>query len=88
MKIKVFIDWVEHEVLSEEGMRKRIQEISDSFFLNSDFFNDWLNENYLSVELFTASNEEKEEIYSRFREYCSKQAAEEFEVSFETVIVE
>lgn len=74
MKVKVFVLWSENRILTEAEFEKEIESETLERFEDSDFFDEWLDRNFDSSEIFHFTESEKEEERARFREYCREEA--------------
>lgn len=88
MKVKVFVDWSESRILTEKDFEKEVEHETIERFDDSDFFDEWLDRNFDSSEIFHFTESEKEEERARFREYCRADAEAVLLEEYETIELE
>lgn len=74
MTIKVFVDWWNKEILTEEECNKRAEEIAEEFRTDDDDFFDFLAENYSHRELWEANEEQRAKIMEDWAYRCLDEA--------------
>lgn len=63
-------DWGNLEVISREAFNKLVQERADEIFQDHFEFEDWLEENFTTLELWDLTELRKTEVKSEFKHYC------------------
>lgn len=86
MKIKVFVDWVEHEVISEAEYKEKIRQESEKMMANEEYFYDWLGDNYTPQAIWALTEAGRIEVRGFWERECKEIA--ELESDFEMVTVE
>ena len=76
MKVKVYVNWEEQEILSESEFSEMIanktkEKIDDDYELNH--FLEYQS-TYSYSEVFRLTAKEKDKIYKEFQEYCREEA--------------
>ena len=74
MKIKLYVDWDNHQVLNQGQYEERLSEAADELFADDNCLAEWLDENFTLLDIFQAGEAKKEEIRADFRDYCQKNA--------------
>ena len=74
MKIKLYVDWDNHQVLNQDQYEERLSEAADELFADDNCLAEWLDENFTLLDIFQAGEVKKEEIRADFRDYCQKNA--------------
>ena len=74
MKIKLYVDWDNHQVLNQDQYEERLSEAADELFADDNCLAEWLDENFTLLDIFQAGEAKKEEIRADFRDYCQKNA--------------
>jgi len=74
MKVTVFVHWSENRILTEAEFEKEIEFETLERFEDSDFFDEWLDRNFDSSEIFSFTESEKETHRNRYKEYCREEA--------------
>lgn len=77
MKIKVYVDFCDHEVMSENEFRQMQDAMIEEDFQNTRFFNDWLDTNYSCVDLFNLDPPDKQDIRESFHRYVESYIGEQ-----------
>lgn len=86
MTIKVFVDWRNKEVLTEEEYNKRAQEMAEEFRTSDYNFSEFLEQRYTNRELFEANEKERATIMECWVDKCLEDAYDE--LGFEDVELE
>lgn len=86
MTVKVFVDWWNKEVLTEEEYNKRAREMAEDFRTSDYNFSEFLEENYSHRELWDANEEERAKIMECWVNKCLDDAYDE--LGFEDVELE
>jgi hypothetical protein len=74
MKVTVFVLWSENRILTEAEFEKEVEFETLERFEDSDFFDEWLDRNFDSSEIFNFTESEKNAQRNRYREYCREEA--------------
>lgn len=91
MKVRIYVDWRNEEILMEKDYEERTKLVEKEF--KQDCFLEYL-ECYLKDEDFTLSDvfnfdkEEREEIKKRILERCEEQAERDMENDFEMITLD
>lgn len=86
MTIKVFVDWRNEKIFTEEEYDKRVKEIAESLLTSDCDFSEFLEENYSHRELWEADGEQRAKIVELWSYKCFKNAY--YELNFEEVELE
>lgn len=83
MKIKVYVDWKNQEILSEKDYNefkdRKVNEIADNYFEDKYEFNEFLTDNdYDYADIFNMTDKEKEEVKEKWKAQCKDSAEEAF----------
>ena len=78
MKVSVFVNHCEQEVLTKAEYENRIKEEVERQCDNREGFEGFLDENYYFEELFNASEEKKKEILEDYKEYLTANVTDDF----------
>ena len=63
-------DWGNLDVISREAFNKLVQERADELFQDHFEFEEWLEENFTTLELWDLTELKKTEVKSEFKHYC------------------
>ena len=74
MKVKLYVNWSDREILSENEMESRLKGKASAMVKDDDEFDDWLGEIYNCVDIFNMSEEEKAQIRQKWEEECLEYA--------------
>lgn len=74
MKIKLYVDWDNHQVLNQDQYEERLSGAADELFADDNCLAEWLDENFTLLDIFQAGEAKKEEIRMDFRDYCQENA--------------
>ena len=74
MTIKIFVDWRNEEILTEEEHNKRAEELAEEFRTSDYDFSEFLKMNYSHRELWDANEEERAEIMEDWAYRCLDEA--------------
>lgn len=77
MKIKIYVDYENQEVLTEEGYKEVLAERAKSYKSDNDAFEDWLNDRYSAFEIFKMKSHDLEEVMDRWEGVCEADAEED-----------
>lgn len=77
MKIKIYVDYENQEVLTEEQHKKALSERAKSYSANNENFEDWLNDRYSAFEIFKMKSHELDKIVERWEGVCEADAEED-----------
>ena len=83
MKIKVYVDWKNKEILNEKEYNefhdREVNAIADRYFEDKYEFNEFLSDNdYDYADIFNMTDEEKEEVKAKWKAQCKDNAEEIF----------
>ena len=86
-------DWGNLEVISREAFNQLVRERAEELFQDHFEFEDWLEENFTTLELWDLTDLKKTEVKSEFKHYCLAEAEkelnedwEEFEITTEVEV--
>lgn len=74
MTIKVFVDWRNEEILTEEEYDKRARELAEEFRTSDYEFSEFLEQRYTHRELFEANEKERATIMECWVDKCLEDA--------------
>lgn len=74
MKIKIYVDYENQEVLTEEQHKKALAERVKSYSANNENFEDWLNDRYTAHEIFKMKSHELDKVVERWEGVCEADA--------------
>ena len=74
MKIKIYVDYENQEVLTEEGYKEALTERAKSYKTDNEAFRDWLNDNYEAFEIFNKNGVELDKVVERWEGVCESDA--------------
>lgn len=77
MKIKIYVDYENQEVLTEEQYKEALTERAKAHVDDTDAFRDWLNDRYEAFEIFNKNGVELDEVVSRWEGVCEADAEED-----------
>ncbi len=77
MTVKVFVDWWNKEILTEEEHNKRAREMAEDFRTSDYNFSEFLEEHYSHRELFEANEKERATIMECWVDKCLEDAYDE-----------
>jgi hypothetical protein len=86
MTIKVFVDWWNEEILTEEEYNKRAREMAEDFRTSDYNFSEFLEEHYSHRELWDANEKERAKIMEHWVDKCLDEAYDE--LGFENIELE
>ena len=70
MKVTVYVNWNERKVFSEDGYKEEINRRAEDFCADDDNFEEWLDRNYTSLELYNLKDNQKNELRKAFFDYA------------------
>ena len=82
MKIKVYVDFENENVLTEEEYKDILKDRAKTYKDDTDAFEDWLNDNYNAFDIFNKNGVELDEVVSRWEGVCGSDAEEDMEAEF------
>ena len=74
MTIKVFVDWRNKEILTEEEYDKRVKEMAEDLRTNDCNFSEFLEEKYSHRELWDADEKQRAKIMEHWADQCLEDA--------------
>ena len=77
MKIKVYVDYQNCSILTEEQYKEEIAERAKIYKANDENFEDWLNDRYTSYEIFKMKSHELDKVVERWGGICEADAEED-----------
>lgn len=77
MKIKIYVDYENQEVLTEEGYKEALKEKEKSYKADNEAFRDWLNDNYEAFKIFNMKSYELDKVVERWEGVCESDAEED-----------
>lgn len=80
MKIKIYVDYENKEVLTEENYKEALTERSKSYKADNGAFRDWLNGNYEAFEIFNMKSHELEKVVERWEGVCEADAEDDMAI--------
>lgn len=80
MKIKIYVDYENKEVLTEEGYKEVLTERAKSYKDDTEAFRDWLNDNYEAFEIFNMKSHELDKVVERWEGVCEADAEDDIGV--------
>ena len=93
MKIKVYVDWRNEEILSEKDYKefkeRKVKEMADDYFEDDYALDGFLdNGDYTYVGIFQMTDEEKEKVKEKWRAQCKADAEENFAEEYDYEVIE
>ena len=85
MKVKVYVNWNDQILLTDEEYEARIKETAKDIAEEDDAFDDFLRERYSSAEIFDFEEKDKANVREEFREWCEGTAKIDLGYEFEMV---
>lgn len=78
---KIYINWREQEVLTEEEYEKHLNEVMQGMLEDEDLLGEWIcdNLNYRETGRLAMSEEYRAEVMAEFENYCRERAQDEEE---------
>lgn len=70
MKVTVYVNWNERKVFSEDGYKEEINRRAEDFCADDDNFEEQLDRNYTSLELYNLKDNQKKELRKAFFDYA------------------
>lgn len=77
MKVIVYVNWHEEEVISEKEYKEKIEKSANEYVESHADFADWLAEHYNSDAIWFMEEAEKEIVREEYREACQCWAEDE-----------
>ncbi len=77
MKIKIYVDYENAEVLTEEQYKEALAERAKSYKTDDEAFRDWLNDNYEAFKIFKMKSYDLEKVMERWEGVCEADAEED-----------
>ena len=74
MKKTIYIDWEEREVLTEKEFEELVNEERKRLVDTDEAFEEWLENNFSSLELWKMEMSERVKALTDYRRYCDKVA--------------
>ena len=83
-EIKVFVNWYDRKICSEEEMNKKIERKAKQAFECEEGFEEWLDDNYSLTELFNMDKEERTKALELYKEYVKENTEDEYNTCYDT----
>ena len=77
MRINVYVDFENENVLTEEDYKDVLKNRAKSYKDDTDAFRDWLNDNYEAFEIFNKNGVELDKVVERWEGVCESDAEED-----------
>lgn len=77
MKIKIYVDYENCEVLTEEQYKKALIERAKSYKADDKAFEEWLNNKYTSFEIFKMPSYELDKVMEKWEGLCEADAEDD-----------
>ena len=77
MKIKIYVDYENQDVLTEEQYEEAMAERIKSYKNDNEAFEDWLNDRYSASEIFKMNGVELDKVVERWEGVCEADAEED-----------
>ena len=77
MKIKIYVDYENQSVLTEEDYKEVLTERVKSYKSDNDAFADWLNDRYSASEIFKMKSHELDKVVERWEGVCEGDAEDD-----------
>lgn len=77
MKVKVYVNYYDREVINEKAFNERIKEATNDYEEDECFFDEWLEEHYSASEIWKLNEEQRKEVRSDFLIKCEELAVED-----------
>lgn len=77
MKIKIYVDYENKAVLTEEQYKEVLTERAKSYKADDEAFRDWLNDNYEAFKIFNMKSHELEKVMERWEGVCEADAEDD-----------
>lgn len=80
MKIKIYVDYENQSVLTEEQHKEALIERAKSYKTDDNAFRDWLNDNYEAFKIFKMSSYELDKVMERWEGICEADAEDDMNI--------
>lgn len=77
MKIKIYVDYENQAVLTEEQYKEALTERAKSYKTDDPAFEEWLNNRYSASEIFKMKSHELEKVMERWESICQDDAEDD-----------
>ena len=74
MTIKIFVDWQNEEILTEEEYEKRVKEMAENLRTRDYDFSEFLEAKYSHLELWEADEKQRAKIMEHWVDKCLEDA--------------
>jgi hypothetical protein len=81
--MKVYVNWQAQEIISQEQYDQRVAALAADFMDTDSLRDDYLEDRYAALELFTMSEEGRTDVQGDFAEWCHHSAENEMIEDFE-----
>lgn len=58
MKVKVYVNWYDREVINEKVFNEKVEEVTADYKEDKCFFDEWLDEHYSANEIWGFDEEQ------------------------------
>lgn len=72
MKVKVYVNWYDREVINEKVFNEKVEEATTDYKEDEYFFAEWLDEHYSANEIWGFNEEQRKEVRSNFLIKCEE----------------
>lgn len=88
MKIKIYVDWNNEEVLQEKHIEKGIKNIADDLRSDQDIANDILGDEFTYAECFYFDEETRKRVNDDIETAITRKAKDMFDERYEEITLE
>lgn len=88
MKIKIYIDWNNEEILQEKHKEEQIKSIADDLRSEQDVANDVLSDDFTYAECFYFDKEQRERVNDVIETAITRKAKDIFDDRYEEITLE
>ena len=85
MKVKLYVDWCEGEVLTETELDAKIESEARKSVADDDEFAEWLRDEYTAIDVFNFTEEDRANVLDEWTAVCSERASVELMEEYELV---
>lgn len=88
MKINIYVDWSNEEILQEKHKEEKIKYIADDLRSEQDVANDILSDDFTYAECFYFEKEQRERVNDMIENAITRRAKEIFDDRYEEITLE
>lgn len=88
MKIKIYVDWNNEEILQEKHIEKEIKNIADDLRSEQDIANDILGDDFTYAECFYFDEEQRKRVNDMIEDAITRRAKDNFDDRYEEITLE